>query len=172
MKLLARLRVLCKTDCGGGLVEIALVTPILMLLALGAVDYGRAYWVQIQLTNAAHAGAEYGSRNYTDTTGMTAAATAAFPASGTVPKVSALTVTSTYGCECSDGTSYSGSCSPTPVCVANATRDSSVVHRVKVTTSATYTTLFPWTVPLFAFTAPANISSSFNMSITAAMRAL
>jgi Flp pilus assembly protein TadG len=42
---------------GQSLVELALVTPILLLLLLGAVDLGRLFYAQITVTNAAREGA-------------------------------------------------------------------------------------------------------------------
>ena len=44
---------------GAALVELALVAPILALLAVGVVDIGRAYRVKTQLANAAWEGASY-----------------------------------------------------------------------------------------------------------------
>jgi Flp pilus assembly protein TadG len=42
---------------GQALVELALVTPILLLLLLGALDLGRLFYAQITVTNAAREGA-------------------------------------------------------------------------------------------------------------------
>ena len=155
MKFLARLCVLCKTDHGAALVELAFVTPILLLLLFGAIDLGRAFYVGIEVANAAHAGAEYGSINPSNTAGITAAA------QQSAPNVSNLTVAApTWGCECSDGSSYTASCTTTTTCTANSTRGNNVVHRVQVTTSAVYKTLIPWKV----------IPASFTLSSTATLR--
>jgi len=133
------LRILYKANHGAALVELALVTPILLLLVFGAVDFGHAYYVGIEVANAAHAGAEYGSQNPSDTAGITAAAK---QSASDLPN---LTVTvPTWGCECSDGSSYSANCAPMPVCSANSSRGGNVVHRVQVTISAVYKTLVPW----------------------------
>ncbi len=139
MKFLTRLSLFCKADQGTALGELALVTPILLLLVFGAVDLGHAYYVELEVENAAHAGAEYGSINPTLTAGITAAA------QQSAPNLSNLTVTApTWGCECSDGSLYYGNCSTTPVCVVTTTRGGNVVHRVHVTTSSVYTTIVPW----------------------------
>jgi Flp pilus assembly protein TadG len=139
MKLLKRLRVLCCANHGSALVELALITPALTLLLVGAVDFGRAGYVGIEVQNAAHAGAEYGSLNPSDTAGMTTAAQQG------AHNLSNLTVsTPTWGCECSDGSSYSANCSPTPVCTADSTRGSNVVHRVQVKTKAVYSPMVSW----------------------------
>jgi Flp pilus assembly protein TadG len=44
---------------GAAAVEFALILPILLLLVLGLVEFGRAFNVQISLTNAAREGARY-----------------------------------------------------------------------------------------------------------------
>jgi Flp pilus assembly protein TadG len=141
MNFLARIRVLCKNNHGAALVELALVTPLLLLLFAGAIDFGGAYFVELEVANAAHAGAEYGSQNPTDTAGITAAA------EQSAPNLANLTVAApAWGCECSDGSSYNASCSPQPTCVASATRATKAVHRVQVTASSVYKTLLPWPV--------------------------
>lgn len=139
MKMLKRLRELCSTNHGSALIELALITPALTLLLVGAVDFGRAAYVGIEAQNAAHAGAEYGSLNPSNTAGITAAA------QQSAPNLSNLTVSApTWGCECSDGSSYSANCSPTPVCTADSTRGSNVVHRVQVKTKAVYSPMVSW----------------------------
>ena len=45
---------------GASAVEFALILPILMLLIGGVVDYGRYFFTEIQLTNAAREGARAG----------------------------------------------------------------------------------------------------------------
>ena len=79
MKSLARLWILCKANHGAALVELAFVTPILLVLVIGAVDFGRAYYVDLEVENAAHAGADYGSLNPTLTAGIATAARQSAP---------------------------------------------------------------------------------------------
>ena len=50
-------------NSGQTLVEMAVVLPILLSLLLGAAEYGRLWYIGIEVTNAAHAGVEYGSQN-------------------------------------------------------------------------------------------------------------
>ena len=137
-------------DHGTSLVEVALVMPFLLLLLLGAIDFGRAYYLAMEVAGAAHAGAEYGSQNPTDTTGIKAAAKA------DAPDLPGLVSTPTYGCECSDGTSFSLNCGTKPTCTNN------VVYRVQVRVSATYTSWFPWPG------IPANISLSSSATMRGA----
>jgi len=48
---------------GQGLVELALVMPILVLFLLIAADFGRAYTAHIAISSAAREGASFGSRS-------------------------------------------------------------------------------------------------------------
>lgn len=52
---------------GQSVVEFALVLPVLMLLLLISVDFGRLFFTTIQLTNAAREGVSYAATNPTDT---------------------------------------------------------------------------------------------------------
>lgn len=118
---------------GSSVVEVALLMPVLLLILVGAVDLGRAYFMAIEVSSAAHAGALYGVQNPTDTSGMESAAKL------NASDVSSLVTTATYGCECSDGTLQNASCTSAPTaCPFN------VVNYVQVGTSATYTTLIDW----------------------------
>ena len=44
---------------GQGLLEFALVVPILLLLVIGALDFGFAFYTKVQLVNSAREGAYY-----------------------------------------------------------------------------------------------------------------
>ncbi len=149
MKFQTRLRSFFDTDHGSSLVEFALVAPILVLLLLSAVDFGKAYYLATEVAGAAHAGAEYGSQAPTDIAGIAAAAAA------DAPDVPNLTVaTPTYGCECSDGAKYSANCSSKPTCGSN------VVYSVKVSVSSNYKPLLAWP----------GIPASVQLSSSAIMR--
>ncbi len=49
-----------RSQSGASLIELGIITPLLLLLALGAIDFGRAYYLSIEVTNAARAGVQYG----------------------------------------------------------------------------------------------------------------
>jgi Flp pilus assembly protein TadG len=117
---------------GASLVEFGLMLPFLTLLLLGVMDYGRALYVNVEVSNAAYTGALYGTQNYSDTTGMQNAAL------GDAPDITSITATAAYGCECSDGSNAVAGCSSQPTCSVN------VVNYVQVTTAATYKPMFPW----------------------------
>ena len=92
-----------RTRSGGAAVELAVVFPVLLLLIIGVVDYGRVFYTSVAVSNAARAGAEWGAQssttsggptNVTDTAGMKAFAQADGNEAGT------LTVTPLVYCEC------------------------------------------------------------------------
>jgi Flp pilus assembly protein TadG len=111
---------------GSAITETALALPFMILLLVGAVDFGRAFYTAIEVESAAEAGALYGQQNLTNLAGIQAAAKL------DAPDVSGLTAVATYGCECADGTSASSSCAASPTCSTN------VVNYVQVVASVTY----------------------------------
>lgn len=154
MKLPACIRVLCKSERGAALAELALVTAfVLPPLVMGAVDFGRYYYAGLALTNIAHAGAAYGAENPTSGSIATAAQQVTPP----ISHVTFQTPVSTMSCECSDGTgTASVNCVAVPVCASPAID----VYKIQVTATATYSTIAPWP----------GIPGSFNLSRTAIMR--
>ncbi len=51
------------TDSGAAVVEMAVITPLLLVMALGAGDFGRLMYTAITLSHAARAGAAYGAQS-------------------------------------------------------------------------------------------------------------
>jgi Flp pilus assembly protein TadG len=125
-----------RCEAGSSLIELALLLPVLFLLLLAVVDFGRAYYLAIEVSQAAHTAALYGSQNPTDTTGMQNAAVADAP---DVPNFTTSSVTATYGCECADGSLPVSGCTTNPSCGAL-----NVVDYVQVNTSTSYSALFPY----------------------------
>lgn len=77
----------------------AVVLPILVLIAIGVMDYGRVYYTSVTVANAARAGAEYGAYGMagssTDDANIQNFAKIEGAEAGT------LTVTSSHVCRCS-----------------------------------------------------------------------
>jgi hypothetical protein len=94
------------SESGSSLVEMALLLPVLFLLLVGVVDFGRAYYLVLDAPD--------------------------------VPNFTAASVTTSKGCECSDGSSPVADCTVSPSCATN------VVNYVQVNTSATYSAIFPY----------------------------
>jgi Flp pilus assembly protein TadG len=83
---------------GQSLVELALIAPVLIVLMLGVIDFGRVYFAHVAVTNAAQNGAAYAAQNAinaADTVGIKAAATGdtgqLLHTSGTNPAVTVTT---------------------------------------------------------------------------------
>ena len=135
---------------GSSLVETSLLLPLICLLLVGAVDFGRAYYIALEVDSAVHAGALYGVQEPIDTAGMVAAARL------DAGDLSNLQPVATYGCECSDGSSTVASCSTPPNCAYN------VVNYVNVTASSSYKTMlrYPGIPATFSLSAKARMRSS------------
>ena len=92
------LRLLQRSEQGGAMVELAVVLPVLILIAIGVMDYGRVYFTSIAVANAARAGAEWGAY------GMTGSYTndAKMQAFGQLDgnEVGTISFTSSHFCEC------------------------------------------------------------------------
>jgi Flp pilus assembly protein TadG len=140
---------------GQALVELALVVPVLLVLALGVIEIGRYAYIAILIGNAARAGAAYGSQSNqqsNDTTGIQSAAqydfagsTSGTPAPTNGLAYTTLTVTSTTSCGCdSAGSITTYGCNKAAgnanagICPAG----SRWVVFVSVTASGTFNSLF------------------------------
>jgi Flp pilus assembly protein TadG len=111
---------------GDALIEVAVGISVCITLLLGAAECGRLAYAGIEVSNAAHTGAEYGAQSRTyaaDTANITAAAIQ------DASNVRGLTATATYFCQCSDGTT--STCAPTDCSTSR------IITYVQVNTSAT-----------------------------------
>jgi Flp pilus assembly protein TadG len=139
MNALVCLRVMGKRkitgESGQSLVELALTMPVLLLLLLGAVEFGQAAFQAIQLSNAAKAAAQYGAQQaYTasDVTGMTAIAQQEVPA---IP-VSVSVGPPTCSCSSPDAGAPSFSC--TKAADTACASPSHIVQTLTITVSAPF----------------------------------
>jgi len=97
-----------KREHGGALVETALTMPLLLILLLGAAEFGMASYAAIEVENAALAGVHYGAHSAAaagDITGIQTAAT------NDAPNITLGTTTVSHSCICSDGSA--STCQPT-----------------------------------------------------------
>lgn len=146
MKTVLQSRGINSGESGSSLIEAVVILLVLLVMFAGAADLGVAFYYSNTLQKAADAGALYGSQNPMDTTGMVQAATA------DAQDVPGMSATAIYGCECSDGSAQSPSCSTTPSCSSGVTE----TYYVSVTTQTTYKPLVPWP----------GIPSSYNLAST------
>jgi hypothetical protein len=73
----SRFRGMARDDRGTSLLEMALLTPVLLLILLGVIEIGRYAELSIVVANAARAGVQYGAQNLAtaaDSTGIQNAA--------------------------------------------------------------------------------------------------
>ena len=87
-------------ESGQSLVEAALTISLLITVVVGAAEIARVAYAAIEVANAAHAGAQYGSQSGYTASDSTGIATAA---SREAANLTTLTTTSSYSCVCSDG---------------------------------------------------------------------
>lgn len=93
----SRLKAIPGREAGGAAVELAVVLPILVLIAIGIADYARVFATGITIASAAKAGAQYGAQN-TATSGDTADIHNAARQEG--QEVAPIVVTSNRICRC------------------------------------------------------------------------
>ena len=117
---------------GQSLVELALVLPMLLLLLVGVVEIGRYAYLDILVSNAARAGAQYGSQSLT-----TAADASGIQSAAQNDGLASFNVTPTQLCGCDSKTGDLGGCPTGSVCAHP------LVY-VQVTVSGTFSSLFSY----------------------------
>jgi Flp pilus assembly protein TadG len=114
---------------GQSAVELALLTPVLVLVLVVAADFSRVYYMSIEAANAARAGVQYGAQSTTkasDTAGMQQAAL------NDASDLSGLTAIASNFCECPPSISH---------VTCSSTTCSGMEMYVQVNTSAHFQTL-------------------------------
>lgn len=128
---------------GTALIETALTLPLLFLMLVGSFEFARVSYAAIEVSNAANAGAQYGSQSATlaaDTTGIQLAA------QNDAANLALGRTNSSISCICSDGTA--STCNPATDC--------STSHMERILTVDTQYSYVP-TIHLLGF------SSSFAL---------
>lgn len=59
-----------RKEKGQSIVELALLLPVLLVMLLGLLDFGRVYYVMVSLNDAAQEGASYAAMRPNDFTGI------------------------------------------------------------------------------------------------------
>jgi len=121
-------------DGGLATIELALVTPIFVILLLGGAEFGRLMYIGIEVSNAAHAGVQYGAQSHAtalDNTGMQTAATT----DGS--DVAGLSATASHSCLCSDGSAST--------CLNTDCSTSRIIEYVQVNTTVSVAPMFTYT---------------------------
>ena len=104
-----------RSTSGATAVEVALVAPVLMMLALGMADFSMWMWNKMRVQNAARAGAEHAAaKGFFDSAQVSTAITSATGMAGVsatpaptetcgCPSVSLGVITATCGSTCASG---------------------------------------------------------------------
>ena len=156
-----------RSESGQSLVELALLTPFLLLMALGVIEIGRYAFISIVVGNAARAGAAYGAQGSAqagDAAGIQNAAQNDFSSNGLS---NAPTIASSNACWCDNagalsspvggtGAGNCGSVDPRTACPSGQ----HWVVTLAVTATGTYKAMFKY---------PA-IPSSISLTKTCTMR--
>lgn len=104
------------SESGQGMLELALCLPIFALMILGTAEIANIAWASVQLNNAAHAGAQFGSQGRAWAANISGIETAA------QNEAPALTITfptaPTQSCSCLDSTGATAGtgCTTTVLC--------------------------------------------------------
>lgn len=128
-------------DDGQSLMEFAFLLPVLLVLAIGIIEIGRAVAFTVAVNNAATAGVEWGALNEANAQNFDKMQTQATnDANFSFGKMTAV---ATNGCICDqgNGTSCRYPVPAAPPCSAIAC-DGTVVECVQVITTGTWTPLF------------------------------
>lgn len=141
-----KIRELISKESGSAVVELAFSLPIFVLLILATAEIANIAWSSVQINNAAHAAAQFGSisrANAADTTDQGTAAQNEAPRFITSP---ATQVTSSQFCSCvtpSTGAETTPvACTSTFITDTGCTSPSVVLASVHVTVQAAVTPIF------------------------------
>lgn len=113
------------------MVELALLIPVLIALLVVVADLARVFYVFIEVSDAARAGAEYGAQNRTTAADFT---TMQQRAANAAPDITGMTSTATSFCTCTDA-------GPAVSCT-NSGCVTTIHLYVSVVTNTTFTTLY------------------------------
>jgi Flp pilus assembly protein TadG len=140
-------------EAGSVLVEFAMLVTLLLMLAVGAIDYGSMANQQAMLEGATRAGAEYARANPSDATSTpawtnTQNRVTGFAAFSPAPNATVGTV-----CTSTDNTTVTCPSGPPNPCAAKS--DPTLVEYVSVTATQTFNPVVPWG----SFFFPASLSA-------------
>ncbi|MFP5234543.1 MAG: TadE/TadG family type IV pilus assembly protein [Acidobacteriota bacterium] len=121
-----------RAQSGSSLLEVALMMPMFSIIILGAAEFTRLAYAEIEVTSAARSGAEYGAQTTATATDLTGVQNFAVASS---PDVTTLQATASTFCTCSNGTTITCASAGTS-CTAR------IAEYIQVNTSASIDPLF------------------------------
>ena len=140
---------------GVSTIEFALIGSMLVTLTVGMLDFGMALWQQMEVGNAARAGAEYAAVHGwgTDGSGIQTAATGA-------TSLGSITASPSQVCGCPDASSGVTLTGQSPPCTTPCSNGGSLSAYIRVSTQASYALIVPFP----------GISSPISLTATAVSR--
>jgi Flp pilus assembly protein TadG len=146
---------------GLGAIELGFIAPVLLALLLGVLDFGMAFWQQMEIANAADAGAQWGMGNAYNGSSITTVAQSA-------TNLSSVNVSSTNPCGCASNTGVSSGYGTPPSCTACPDGSTAQTYIV-VNTRICYSTLFHWPGLTYCSNSDSNCTgcSSAQVALTA-----
>jgi Flp pilus assembly protein TadG len=141
-------------DTGSAFVELALVTPLLLLMMIGAAELGRIAYFAIEVSNAARAAVAYGSQSTATASDFTGMQNAAINDASSIASLTFPSPGVTNACVCQTAnsgngattTTAQGSCASISIttCPTSTTNGvtNTIVEYVQASTQAQVSTMF------------------------------
>jgi Flp pilus assembly protein TadG len=134
-----RVRRLATRDDGGALVELAFALPVLVIIFAITIDFARVFYEGINLSNAARAGAQWGSYSRLRSSNYPMMESTAVGATN----LSGVTATATRNCQCATDDGVFSATSPANDCSSPEATACASGHRVTTITVVTSKTFTP-----------------------------
>jgi Flp pilus assembly protein TadG len=132
-----------RSESGQSLLELALLTPILLILVIGLAEMGRFAYFDILVGNAARAGAAWGAQSLPTSADAADISTAAQTDFKNGAGLAGLTVTSSNVCGCDNGGTFTAAAACSGAGAGTCATGHWVVL-VKVTASGTFSPIFTY----------------------------
>lgn len=126
---------------GAALLELAVAIPFLLLLVVGTVDFGRAFYQGMALAHAARAGAEYGAQGVENSLDQSGMRTAAKTAVALDLALDDTDITPSRVCECATDAGVFSATSPANDCSGACAVGSHLLISVSVSVSKAFSTI-------------------------------
>ena len=127
-----------RSCAGAATAELAIFIPLLFVLLLGSVDFGRAFYELTAITSAATSGAKYGAHDATHAGDINGIRNAALDDLRNSVALDTVAVDAERYCDCDDGTVIN--------CVTGTCAGGNTARRsyIRVRVDKPFATLFPY----------------------------
>jgi Flp pilus assembly protein TadG len=123
-------------------VELALILPALVLMMIGAADFGMGFYRKMQVQDAAQAGAQWAAANGFDSTKISTAVTSATKSAPGFSVAASPAPHQDCGCAASTGVTFNGDTAP--FCTSRCPDTTVAGTYVTASATATYTTMLSY----------------------------